>query len=142
MAWWMVYDTATGAAVSETSVEPVDLPVGLAAAPLGAERPDWSSAAWDPATRAVVALPPPTVRTLTPLQFRQRFTVQERVAITTIARQDAVIETLLDDLRVAEEVDLDDPATLMGAQAMVQALVAAGAVAAEAAEARVAEILA
>jgi hypothetical protein len=64
---------------------------------------------------------------LTRLQFRNRFTQAEKVAIYTAAEQVVAIKVWLDDLMVAESVDLTAPETIAGVQGLEQAgLLAAG----------------
>lgn len=63
---------------------------------------------------------PPRVTILTHLQFRQRFTLPERVAFDNAsdgswtAEQKAMIKTMAEDLRLAQEVDLDYGETIQG----------------------------
>jgi len=64
---------------------------------------------------------------LTRLQFRNRFTQAEKVAIYTAAEQVIAIKVWLDDLMVVEFVDLTAPETIAGVQGLEQAgLLAAG----------------
>jgi hypothetical protein len=76
----------------------------------------------------------PSVRTLTKLAYMNRFTDVELAAIYTAAKSSVQVEVWLDKFKLAEEINLDDQATISG----VQALEAAGLLAAE----RAAEILA
>ena len=76
---------------------------------------------------------PQPVTTITVLQFRSRFSTAEKSAIYTAAAGNAGLRAWLDDLAVAEFVDIADPRTV-GA---VSILVAAGLVTAD----RAAEIL-
>ena len=69
----------------------------------------------------------PGSRQITRLGFRNRFTPDEKVAIYTAAGQSAAIRVWLDDLMVAESVDLDNLNTVIGVQALEQSgLIAAG----------------
>jgi hypothetical protein len=71
---------------------------------------------------------------ITPVEFLQRFTAQERVAIRTAADSDAALDDYLELLQAAQEVDLTHDVTIVGVQALEQAgLIAQG---------RAAEILA
>jgi len=79
----------------------------------------------DPRLRGVTvelydAVPAP-VRTTTPLAFMERLTRAERTAIRRAARADDALEDWLDLLRAAQAVDLDDPRTVAGMQALVDA---------------------
>jgi propanediol dehydratase large subunit len=76
----------------------------------------------------------PTQRPITKLAFMERFTDEELAAIYAAAKTDVRVEVWLDKLKLASEVDLNDPRTIAG----VQALAAAGLLS----EARVQEVLA
>lgn len=65
----------------------------------------------------------PRRRLLTRLEFRRRFTLTERVAVDDSpnnaalpAQARAAARTLLTDLSLAEEIDLDDPDVAQGLQ--------------------------
>ena len=79
----------------------------------------------DPRLRGVTVEPydvvPAPVRTITPLAFMERLTRAERAAIRRAARADDALEDWLDLLRAAQAVDLDDPRTVAGVDAMVAA---------------------
>lgn len=61
----------------------------------------------------------PAPRILTKLEFRNRFTMEEKVAIYTEAKTDVGVAVWLDDLASAENVDLDSPITQQGVQGLV-----------------------
>jgi len=64
---------------------------------------------------------------LTRLAFRNRFSYAEKVAIYEAAASAAAVRVFLDDLRAAEEIQLDDAATIEGVRALEKAgLLAAG----------------
>lgn len=75
----------------------------------------WNGGGWDVGARG---LPPPSV---TPLEFLERFTPQERNAIRVAAKQNADLEDWLDLLRAATLVVLTDPRTVAGLEAFVAA---------------------
>ena len=78
--------------------------------------------------------PVPTVRTLTHLQYMNRFTDAELEGIYTAAKAVVRVEVWLAKFNASSEINLDDPYTIGGLQAMEAAgLLAAG---------RAAEILA
>lgn len=84
--------------------------------------------------------PPAPIRRITPLAFRRRFPPGARGAITLAAAQalaagDPTLQVWLDDLAACRVVDLDDPETRAG----LDALVGAGLLTAEQAEAAVAD---
>lgn len=60
-------------------------------------------------------------RTLTKLEFRNRFTMDEKVAIYNAANSSVEIKIWLDDLACAELVDLYSPQTQQSVNALVQA---------------------
>jgi hypothetical protein len=61
----------------------------------------------------------PVSRILSRLEFRNRFTMEEKVSIYTAAATNVSIAVWLDDLASAENVDLDSPLTQQGVQALV-----------------------
>lgn len=63
---------------------------------------------------------PPPSRILTRLEFRNRFTMAEKVAIYNAANSNVEIKIWLDDLACAESVDLFDPQTQQSLEALVQ----------------------
>jgi hypothetical protein len=68
-----------------------------------------------------------SVRTLTKLAYMNRFTDAELAAIYTAAKSNIRVEVWLDKFRLAEEINLDDPSTIAGVQALEAAgLLAAG----------------
>jgi hypothetical protein len=77
---------------------------------------------WQYINGAWVQPEPINPRILTPLQFRQRLTLNERVALDGFegsalpAQAKAMLRTLLADLAVAKDVDLDSPSTRQGLQ--------------------------
>lgn len=76
----------------------------------------------------------PQVRTLTKLQYMNRFTDGELASIYTAAKSNVAVEIWLEKFKLASEVNLDDASTVAGLQAMEAAgLLATG---------RAAEILA
>lgn len=88
---------------------------------------------WTPPAPPEQPAPAP-VRVLTKLQYMNRFTDAELAAIYTAAKTVVQVEIWLEKFKLATEVNLDDPATVAGLQAMEAArLLATG---------RAAEILA
>jgi len=76
---------------------------------------------------------PPVAHPISKLAFMERFTDEELAAIYTAAKQSVQIEVWVDKLKLAEYVDVTDPQTIAG----LQALAASGLLT----EARVQEIL-
>lgn len=72
MPRWAVYDNATGRMVSESALQPTNLPAGLATKQI----PDSDAGVmWDEATRSMVTRPPKViVDRLSKLQADPRFT--------------------------------------------------------------------
>lgn len=70
---------------------------------------------------------PVSIRTLTKLEYMDRFTDTELAGIYTAAKAVVQVEIWLEKFKLAAEVNLDDPRTLSGLQAMESAgLLAAG----------------
>lgn len=116
------------------------------------ERPAWDAPpplpyVWSPADRDWV-IPAVPVRRLTRLEFASRFTLEEQVAIEQAtethptASTRATLRVLAKNLDRATDVDVTDPRTILGAETLVDLLVALGVVAPEDAEARLAALLA
>lgn len=59
-------------------------------------------------------LPPKFTNVLSVLEFRNRFTATEKSAIYTAAETDVLVRSFLDDLSLAEFVDVTDPNTING----------------------------
>lgn len=77
---------------------------------------------------------PAPIRSITKLEYMNRFTDAELAGIYTAAKSEVQIEIWLEKFKLASEIDLDDAATIAGLQAMeAGGLLAAG---------RTAEILA
>lgn len=133
--WYAVYKTATRELWSVGTVPADPMPAGLAALAL-AEQPNLETHVWDPSTnppRFILREPDPLGITLTPDEFRQRYTFAERVASRTAALTDVRVAVLEEDVKSAPVVRLGHPRTVAG----VQLLVSVGVLTAE----RAAEIL-
>lgn len=63
--------------------------------------------------------PVPTPRKISALAFKQRLTLEERIAIRTAGKSDVLIEDFLDLLSQATTVDLDHQDTVNGVNYMV-----------------------
>ena len=86
------------------------------------------------ATQAALTTPPAVPpRVITKLAFMNRFTMEELAAIYTAAKTEVMVEVFMDRLKLAEYVDVTDPQTRAG----LQALAASGLLT----EARVQEVL-
>lgn len=57
-----------------------------------------------------------TPRVLTVLQFRDRLTAEEELAITAAGMTSPAVRVWLDRLAAAQEINLDDPRTVAGLQ--------------------------
>jgi hypothetical protein len=64
---------------------------------------------------------PPTsaIKVWSPLEFMEKFTTEERIALRTFAKSDVLAEDWLDLLKAANEVRMDDPRTRAGLDYMV-----------------------
>lgn len=76
----------------------------------------WNGSAWEAAP-----LIAPPVRVLTVLQFRDRLTAEEELAITAAGMSSPAVRVWLDRLAAAQEISLDDPRTVAGLQQMEEA---------------------
>jgi hypothetical protein len=94
---------------------------------------DGSFAFPEPAPEKTIAVGQLPATPLTKLAFMNRFTMEELVAIYTAAKTEVLVEVFLDKLKLAEHVDVTDPQTIAG----LQALAASGLLT----EARVQEVL-
>lgn len=63
----------------------------------------------------------PSPRVLTKLQFLNRFTNEELAAVYTAAKTNVLIEVFMDKLKLAQEINLDDPQTVGGLQSLAAA---------------------
>jgi hypothetical protein len=57
-------------------------------------------------------------RVLTHLEFLRLFTTEERIAMRRASKLSEVLEDYLDLLKLAQEINLDDPDTVAGVQMM------------------------
>lgn len=79
---------------------------------------------WTYADGVFTAPPAPTptpaqpIRTFTKLQYMDRFTDAELAGIYTAAKSVVQIEIWLEKFKLATDINLDDPATIGGLQAM------------------------
>ena len=94
---------------------------------------DGSFAFPEPAPENAIADTLTPATPLTKLAFMNRFTMEELAAIYTAAKTEVMVEVFLDKLKLAEHVDVTDPQTIGG----LQALAASGLLT----EARVQEVL-
>ena len=71
-------------------------------------------------TTPVAAAPAPAApaRILTKLQYMDRFTDVELAGIYTAAKSVVQIEVWLEKFKIAQEINLDDPATITGVEAL------------------------
>lgn len=87
---------------------------------VGQPYPNWTGVEW---VMALYAEPPaptpaPTKRTLTKLEYMNRFTDAELAGIYTAAKTVIAVEIWLEKFKLATEINLDDPVTIAGLQAM------------------------
>jgi hypothetical protein len=87
---------------------------------VGQPFPNWTGVEW---VMAVYAEPPapvpvPTQRILTKLEYMNRFTDAELAGIYTAAKTVVAVEIWLEKFKLASEINLDDPITIAGLQAM------------------------
>lgn len=82
------------------------------------KQPDGSYAFPEPAPENAHPTAPTTAMPLTKLAFMNRFTMEELAAIYTAAKTEVLVEVFLDKLKLAEHVDVTDPHTIGGLQAL------------------------
>jgi len=89
---------------------------------VGQPYPNFTGVAWVmvPYSIPVEATPiePPGPRILTKLEYMNRFTDAELAGIYTAAKTTVQVEIWLDKFKLASEINLDDPYTVGGLQAM------------------------
>ena len=88
----------------------------------------WDGAKWF--TRAeypfpVVVEPQPEPRKtqLTQLEFRNQFTMQEKIAIYDAAKTDTIVQIFLDDINAAEYIDISHPDVISGVEYLATATI-------------------
>ena len=101
--------------------------VGLADSPMGEDwiASDTAGPGWTYANGVFTPpepVTPPPVRELQKVEYLKRFTQEERIAIRTSAKVNAVAEDYIELMNAATVVHLDDPDTIKG----VNTLEAAG----------------
>ena len=79
---------------------------------------DGSFAFSEPAPENAIAATLTSATPLTKLAFMNRFTMEELAAIYTAAKTEVMVEVFLDKLKLAEHVDITDPQTTAGLQAL------------------------
>lgn len=70
------------------------------------------------AQQAAPAPAQPVSRTVTKLAFMERFTDEELAAIYAAAKTDVRVEVWMDKMKLASEIDLADPRTRAGVEAL------------------------
>jgi len=73
---------------------------------------------WNPATVSFVEKNGAARRLISRLDYMNRFTDAELAAIYTAARTDVNVEIWLEKFKLASSINLDDPKTLLGLQAL------------------------
>jgi hypothetical protein len=117
MAYYAVYHTKDRTLFSTGSSVANPLPDGFAVIETTEE--DVRTKQWDPETLTFVPRPPATIRSFSPWGFRRRFTFDERVAIDSAALTNPIVRTILEDMRSAGSVELDDPDLRQGLGGLV-----------------------
>ena len=73
--------------------------------------PDMTKVTWENNLLDFVDKP---MRSLSKLDYLRRFTTEERVAVRTVAKTNAVLEDFMVLMDLASEINLDDPDTIAG----------------------------
>lgn len=116
MAWFAVYDEATGALKSQGSVVAAELPEGWAVK----QFPTRPSFDWNPEARDFDIPQPVAVAPLRAIDFMRRFTTGERIAIRAARASDPVLDDFFDLLVVAGSVMVTDLDMVAGVGYLVQ----------------------
>ncbi len=103
--WYALYETETGRLLSSGSSITSTIPDGLSVKTF----PTRPTLGWNESTLDFDVLPPVEKVTLTPLEFMQRFTVQERIAIRSASRTDHVVEDFLALINTASFIEGSHP---------------------------------
>lgn len=114
--WYALYEVSTGRLVSSGSSITETIPEGLAVKVF----PSSPSFLWNEQTLEFDAEPPVPKVELSPLQFLQRFTVYERVAIRAASKTDPIIEDFLDMINAASGIEGGHPLLVQGLGYMIQ----------------------
>lgn len=77
-----------------------------------------SNYTWDPATVSFIERDGANKRLISKLDYMNRFTDAELVAIYTEAKTNVNVEIWLEKFKLAAEINLDDPRTSSGLQAL------------------------
>ena len=117
MPYYAVYNTKDNSLFSTGSSVADPLPEGFAVLEVSEE--DVRTKQWDPATLSFIPRPPATINSFSPWGFRRRFTFDERVAIDTAALTNPIVRTILEDMRSAGSVELNDPDLQQGLGGLV-----------------------
>jgi hypothetical protein len=82
---------------------------------------------WDPATVSFIEKNGANKRLISKLDYMNRFTDAELVSIYTAAKTNVNVEIWLEKFKLSAEINLDDPKTISGIQAIeTLGLIAAG----------------
>lgn len=114
--WYALYEITTGRLISSGSSITDNIPEGQAVKVF----PSIPSLLWNEQTLEFDAEPPAPRVELTPLQFLQRFTVYERVAIRGASKTDPIIEDFLDMINAASAFEGGHPLLMQGLGYMIQ----------------------
>jgi len=130
MTYHVAYNPSFGNALVALSDQPIDHVDGLVVKNYPGELPDLSRFVWNPATLSFYEKPR---RRITRLEFMNRMTDVELAGVYTAAKASVAVEVWLAKFHSTTpeadgtSVDLDDPRTVAGVQALEAAgLLAAG----------------
>jgi hypothetical protein len=111
MTWFAVYEADTGILKSSGSVIADKLPAGWLAKEF-AVRPD--DKLWNPTTLDFDIDPPIPAQVWSAVDFMQRFTVAERIAIRIAQKTDPVVEDIFEMVKVAQTIRSDHSMVVQG----------------------------
>lgn len=113
--WHALYEIGTGRLVSSGSILASSIPDGMAVKTFSSP----PTMLWNEATLEFDMEIPAPKASLTPLEFLQRFTVYERVAIRSAAKADPIIEDFLDMINAASGIEGGHPLLVQGLGYMI-----------------------
>ena len=118
MTYYVAYNKNLGNALVGISQEPISPPnEDIAIETLSGDLPDMSRHFWNTSTLMMNEYAA-TSSKLTKLEYMNRFTDAELATIYTVAKTNVQVEVWLEKFKASSEVDVTDPRTVAGVQAL------------------------
>lgn len=115
MTFWLAYNPALGNALVGINETDFDVPEGITKTMYDGDMPDMDDWFWNTATLQLVQK---TSGAITRLEYMNRFTDAELATIYTVAKSNVQVEVWLEKFKAATSIDLTDPRTIAGVQAL------------------------